>query len=72
SLSERFGLWLAFHPFRQDDYLAIVFHTLQRMEIPFDAETVRPEALRFALERGSRSGRVAAQFARDWAGRSSL
>lgn len=72
SLSERFGLWLAFHPFRQDDYLAIVFHTLQRMKAPFDAEAVRPEALRFALERGSRSGRVAAQFARDWAGRSAL
>ena len=72
SLSERFGLWLAFHPFRQDDYLAIVFHTLQRMKTPFDAEAVRPEALRFALERGSRSGRVAAQFARDWAGRSAL
>ncbi|MEJ2480118.1 MAG: ATP-binding protein [Acidihalobacter sp.] len=72
SLSERFGLWLSFHPFRQDDYLAIVFHTLQRMKIPFDAEAVRPEALRFALERGSRSGRVAAQFARDWAGRSAL
>ena len=72
SLSERFGLWLSFHPFRQNDYLAIVFHTLQRMNIPFDAEAVRPEALRFALERGSRSGRVAAQFARDWAGRSAL
>ncbi len=72
SLSERFGLWLAFHPFRQDDYLAIVFHTLQRMKTSFDAEAVRPEALRFALERGSRSGRVAAQFARDWAGRSAL
>lgn len=72
SLSERFGLWLAFHPFRQDDYLAIVFHTLQRMKASFDAEAVRPEALRFALERGSRSGRVAAQFARDWAGRSAL
>jgi uncharacterized protein len=42
------------------------------MKTPFDAEAVRPEALRFALERGSRSGRVAAQFARDWAGRSAL
>ncbi|APZ42298.1 ATP-binding protein [Acidihalobacter ferrooxydans] len=72
SLSERFGLWLAFHPFGQDDYLDIVFHTLERMGIAFDAETVRPDALRFALERGSRSGRVAAQFARDWVGRNGL
>lgn len=72
SLSERFGLWLGFHPFHQDDYLAIVFHTLERIGVDFDADAVRPEALRFALERGSRSGRVAAQFARDWAGRSGL
>ncbi|OBS09767.1 ATP-binding protein [Acidihalobacter prosperus] len=72
SLSERFGLWIGFHAFRQEDYLGIVYHTLQRMQVAFDEETVRPEALRFALERGSRSGRVAAQFARDWAGRNAL
>ncbi|AOV16676.1 AAA family ATPase [Acidihalobacter aeolianus] len=72
SLSERFGLWIGFHAFRQEDYLGIVYHTLQRMQIVFDEEAVRPEALRFALERGSRSGRVAAQFARDWAGRTGL
>ena len=72
SLSERFGLWIAFHAFTQDDYLGIVYHTLKRMRIAFEENEVRPEALRFALERGSRSGRVAAQFARDWAGRTAL
>lgn len=72
SLSERFGLWLAFHPFSQDEYLDIVFHTLQRLGVDYDAQALRSEALRFALERGSRSGRVAEQFARDWAGRSAL
>ncbi|AOU99689.1 AAA family ATPase [Acidihalobacter yilgarnensis] len=72
SLSERFGLWIGFHAFRQDDYLNIVFHTLRRMQVVFEESEVRPEALRFALERGSRSGRVAAQFARDWAGRTGL
>ena len=69
SLSERFGLWLSFHPFGQDDYLAVVFDTLRRMQLPFDEAAVRAEALRFALARGSRSGRVAVQFARDYAGR---
>lgn len=72
ALSERFGLWIGFHAFRQDDYLNIVFHTLRRMQVVFEESEVRPEALRFALERGSRSGRVAAQFARDWAGRTGL
>ena len=73
SLSERFGLWLSFHPFRQDDYLDICFGWLATLETPIeDRETVRMEALRYALERGSRSGRVAWQFARDWAGRKGL
>jgi predicted AAA+ superfamily ATPase len=70
SLSERFGLWLSFYPFRQDDYLDIVAHWLASYGL--DAVAVgaaRAEALQFALQRGSRSGRVAVQFARDFAGR---
>jgi predicted AAA+ superfamily ATPase len=73
SLSERFGLWLAFHPFTQDEYLEIVFHWLKRLKAASgDREPARAEALRFALARGSRSGRVAWQFARDWAGRMAM
>jgi predicted AAA+ superfamily ATPase len=71
SLSERFGLWLSFYPFTQAEYLAIVAQWLQHFGVT-DArqvETARPEALVWALERGSRSGRVAYQFARDWCGR---
>nr|WP_202109447.1 MULTISPECIES: ATP-binding protein [unclassified Bordetella] len=70
SLSERFGLWLSFHPFRQDDYLDIVYHWLRALKCPAEQiEASRTEALQWALERGSRSGRVAYQFARDWAAR---
>ncbi len=70
SLSERFGLWLSFYPFSQEQYLDIVRYWLEKLEAPLnDWETVRAEALRFALKRGSRSGRVAWQFARDWCGR---
>ena len=70
SLSERFGLWLSFYPFRQDEYLAIVGEWMRQHGCDA-AEIARAEgdALRWALERGSRSGRVAHQFARDWAGR---
>ena len=70
SLSERFGLWVSFHPFRQDEYLAVV-RTWMRHYGCSDAAiaAVEPDALRWALERGSRSGRVAHQFARDHAGR---
>ncbi len=69
SLSERFGLWLSFYPFRQDDYLDIVGHWLQRLGLQqHEAAEARAEALQFALQRGSRSGRVALQFARHWAG----
>ncbi|MDX1605155.1 MAG: ATP-binding protein [Candidatus Competibacterales bacterium] len=73
SLSERFGLWLAFHPFSQDDYLAIVDHWLRVLGHPDGAcgET-RRAALQWALRRGSRSGRVAWQFARDCIGRRQL
>ncbi len=70
SLSERFGLWLSFYPFRQDDYLDIVAHWLGRFGAsPEQIDAARAEALQFALQRGSRSGPVALQFARDFAGR---
>jgi len=70
SLSERFGLWVSFHPFNQEQYLRAIRHWLERLNAPErDADTMREEALRWALKRGSRSGRVAYQFARDWAGR---
>lgn len=73
SLSERFGLWLSFYPFRQDDYLDIVAHWLGHYGAsPALIESARAEALQFALQRGSRSGRVALQFARDYAGRHGL
>ena len=73
SLSERFGLWISFYPFSQDEYLAIAAQWLLHFGVPAGAlEAARPEALIFALERGSRSGRVAYQFARDWAGRNAL
>ena len=70
SLSERFGLWVSFYPFSQDEYLAIVAQWLSSFGVPAAAiEAARPEALVWALERGSRSGRVAYQFARDYAGK---
>ena len=70
SLSERFGLWVSFYPFSQDEYLTIVAQWLSSYEVEADAiAAARPEALVWALERGSRSGRVAYQFARDYAGR---
>jgi uncharacterized protein len=68
SLSERFGLWVTFYPFDQDEYLEIVGHWLKSFDSPL-SETAKEEALQWALQRGSRSGRVAYQFARDWAGR---
>ncbi len=70
SLSERFGLWLSFYPFRQEDYLDIVRHWLSHFGVSAaQAAEAETEALQWALQRGSRSGRVAWQFARDWAGR---
>jgi predicted AAA+ superfamily ATPase len=70
SLSERFGLWLSFYPFNQDEYLAVVDHWLQQHGAPDTADAVvRKAAVQWATQRGSRSGRVAHQFALDQAGR---
>jgi hypothetical protein len=70
SLSERFGLWVSFYSFNQQDYLDIVSHWLTAFGCSASAiEEARQPALQWALERGSRSGRVALHFARDWAGR---
>lgn len=67
SLSERFGIWLSFYQFKQDDYLDIVYYWLKELGCPADqVEDARREALQWALYRGSRSGRVAQQFAKDW------
>jgi predicted AAA+ superfamily ATPase len=68
SLSERFGLWVTFYPFDQDEYMEIVERWLKSFGSPF-SESAKEEALQWALQRGSRSGRVAYQFARDWSGR---
>lgn len=70
SLSERFGLWVSFYPFSQDEYLTIVAQWLSSFGVDNAAiEAARPASLVWALERGSRSGRVAYQFARDYAGK---
>ncbi|EJL84473.1 putative ATPase (AAA+ superfamily) [Polaromonas sp. CF318] len=70
SLSERFGLWVSFYPFSQDEYLTIVAQWLSSFGVGQDAiAAAKPASLVWALERGSRSGRVAYQFARDYAGR---
>jgi predicted AAA+ superfamily ATPase len=69
SLSERFGLWISFYPPKQDEYLDIVAHWLKHFGLTSEKiAAAKPEALIWALERGSRSGRVAWQFARHWAG----
>jgi len=70
SLSERFGLWVSFYPFTQSEYLTIVAQWLASFGVPRPViDKARPEALVWALERGSRSGRVAYQFARDFSGK---
>ncbi|MDO9360700.1 MAG: ATP-binding protein [Polaromonas sp.] len=70
SLSERFGLWVSFYPFSQEEYLTIVAQWLSSFGVTPDAiSAAKPASLVWALERGSRSGRVAYQFARDYAGR---
>ena len=70
SLSERFGVWVTFYPFDQDEYLQIVDTWLKSFGIA-SSDKAREEALQWSLQKGSRSGRVAYQFARDWAGRHS-
>jgi predicted AAA+ superfamily ATPase len=73
SLSERFGLWLSFHPLNQERYLDIVEHWLKSLGTSQkDQESMRKAALEWALLHGSRSGRTAYQFARDWTGREAL
>ena len=70
SLSERFGVWASFYPFDQDQYLDIVAQWLSHFRVTgAGTDAVRQAALQWALQRGSRSGRVAWQFARDWSGR---
>ncbi len=70
SLSERFGLWVTFYPFKQDDYLEIVAHWLRHFGCDAaQIEAARGDALRWALQRSSRSGRVAWQFSKDYAGK---
>lgn len=70
SLSERFGLWVSFYPFDQDEYLAICAHWLRQFGCGArEIDAAREEVLQWALLRGSRSGRIAYQFARDWSGR---
>ena len=69
SLSDRFGLWLSFHSLTQDQYLDIVDHWLSEMGVHKQQNDYRELALRWALQRGSRSGRIANQFARDYAGK---
>ena len=70
SLSERFGLWVSFYPFSQDEYLTIAAQWLSSFGFkPAEIQAAKPEALIWALERASRSGRVAYQFARDYAGK---
>ncbi|MBY0578057.1 MAG: ATP-binding protein [Burkholderiales bacterium] len=68
SLSERFGLWISFHPFEQEGYLEIVHHWLDHFGVK-KKRGAEKAALQWALNRGSRSGRIAWQFARDWAGK---
>ncbi len=69
SLSDRFGLWLGFHPCTQDDYLAMIEGYCRAYAVPFDADEVNAEAIEWQATRGARSGRVAWQFFLDIAGR---
>lgn len=69
SLSDRFGLWLGFHPFNQDVYLQACAHWVSQLGTPEDWDaSARAEAVRYATLRGGRSGRVAYQFANQWIG----
>jgi predicted AAA+ superfamily ATPase len=73
SLSERFGVWASFYPFDQDEYLKIVDVWIEHFKVDgAGTETAHKAALQWSLARGSRSGRVAWQFARDWAGKQGM
>ncbi|MBL1142848.1 MAG: ATP-binding protein [Proteobacteria bacterium] len=73
SLSERFGIWLSFHPFNQEEYLEIVDYWLKKLNDNIEMnETIKKSSLKWALERGSRSGRSAWQFAKDYTGQQKL
>ena len=72
SLSERFGIWLAFYAFSQDEYLEVAAQWLKHFGIKKMNDEIRHAALSFSHTRGARSGRVAYQFARDYAGRTGL
>ena len=72
ALAERFGLWLSFYPFTQDEYLQVVQYWLSHFGISSLSATIRQAALQFSIKRGSRSGRVAFQFAKDYAGSQQL
>jgi len=73
SLSERFGLWISFYPFDQDEYLKIVDVWIAHFKVDgAGTEAAHKAALQWSLARGSRSGRVAWQFARDWAGKTGM
>jgi predicted AAA+ superfamily ATPase len=69
SLSDRFGLWLGFHPCDQDEYLAMIRGYCDAYEVAIDDATLRAEAIEWQATRGSRSGRVAWQYFTDLAGR---
>jgi uncharacterized protein len=72
SLSERFGLWLSFYPFNQNEYLKVVEQWLKHYGIKKLTDDARTAALQFSLTRGARSGRIAYQFARDYSGKQKL
>lgn len=72
SLSDRFGLWLGFHPCSQDEYLQMIHGYLAAYGIEITPETLRAEAIEWAATRGSRSGRVAWQYVTDLAGRKAV
>lgn len=67
SLSERFGLWLSFYPFSQNEYLTTAKTWIESLGGTWN-DDVREAALRWSMTRGARSGRVAWQFARDYIG----
>ena len=69
SMSDRFGLWLGFHPVRQDTYFEIIDGYVERFGLDIEPKQLRAEALEWSMARGARSGRVAWQYVQDLAGR---